>query len=475
MAEILSVGIDIGTSTTQLVFSRITMEDQGGYFSVPRVSIVDKEVIYRSEVYLTPLLSPVLVDGEAVGRIAEEAYRRAGFTPADVDTGAVIITGESARKENAAAVLDRLSVLAGEFVVSTAGPDLESVIAGKGSGAWAASLREHCVTANLDIGGGTTNMVIFSDGEVIAKGCLDIGGRLIRVDGRGVVTYLSPAAEKAARAAGAALARGRRASAGELSAVTDRMARLLDQALGLAPLEPLLRELRTPGSSWLEPVVPRQVFFSGGVANYIGGAAGEDLFPFGDIGVLLGRSIAAGDICRRFPARRGEETIRATVVGAGMFTTTISGSTITCAAGRLPLKNVPVLRLTEAEQARCQAGDRTELARRAAWLLDQSGAECLLLALPGREDPSYEELRALAESLAVGLDGVLPPGAPVLAAVEQDVAKALGGLMDRVLAGRRDVVCIDAVRMEQGDYVDLGRPLCGGLVIPVVVKTLLFG
>lgn len=403
MAEILSVGIDIGTSTTQLVFSRITMEDQGGYFSVPRVSIVDKEVIYRSEVYLTPLLSPVLVDGEAVGRIAEEAYRRAGFTPADVDTGAVIITGESARKENAAAVLDRLSVLAGEFVVSTAGPDLESVIAGKGSGAWAASLREHCVTANLDIGGGTTNMVIFSDGEVIAKGCLDIGGRLIRVDGRGVVTYLSPAAEKAARAAGA------------------------------------------------------------------------DLFPFGDIGVLLGRSIAAGDICRRFPARRGEETIRATVVGAGMFTTTISGSTITCAAGRLPLKNVPVLRLTEAEQARCQAGDRTELARRAAWLLDQSGAECLLLALPGREDPSYEELRALAESLAVGLDGVLPPGAPVLAAVEQDVAKALGGLMDRVLAGRRDVVCIDAVRMEQGDYVDLGRPLCGGLVIPVVVKTLLFG
>ena len=193
MADILSVGIDIGTSTTQLVFSRITMEDQGSYFSVPRVSIVDKEIIYRSEVYLTPLLSPVLVDGAGVGRIAEEEYRRAGFTPADVDTGAVIITGESARKENAAAVLDQLSALAGEFVVSTAGPDLESVIAGKGSGAWAESLREHCVTANLDVGGGTTNIVIFSDGEVAAKGCLDIGGRLIRLDGDGTVRYISPA------------------------------------------------------------------------------------------------------------------------------------------------------------------------------------------------------------------------------------------------------------------------------------------
>ena len=134
MADILSVGIDIGTSTTQLVFSRITMEDQGSYFSVPRVSIVDKEIIYRSEVYLTPLLSPVLVDGAGVGRIAEEEYRRAGCPPADVDTGAVIITGESARKENAAAVLEELSALAGEFVVSTAGPDLESVIAGRAAG-----------------------------------------------------------------------------------------------------------------------------------------------------------------------------------------------------------------------------------------------------------------------------------------------------------------------------------------------------
>lgn len=475
MADILSVGIDIGTSTTQLVFSRITMEDQGSYFSVPRVSIVDKEILYRSQVYLTPLLSPVLVDGAGVARIAQEEYRRAGFTPADVDTGAVIITGESARKENAAAVLEQLSDLAGEFVVSTAGPDLESVIAGKGSGAWAESRREHCVTANLDVGGGTTNIVIFSDGEVVSKGCLDIGGRLIRLDGDGTIRYLSPAAAQAAAAAGVALAAGRRASVEELSRVTDRMALLLDEAMGLAPQEPLLRALQTPGSSWLEPVPPRRVFFSGGVANYIGGEEETELFPFGDIGVLLGRSIARSGLCRRLSAGRGQETIRATVVGAGMFTTTISGSTITYTAGRFPLKNVPVLRLTEAEQERCQSGDAEYLARRVRWLLEQSGARSLVLSLPGRGDPSYEELRTLAETLSAGLDRALPEGAPVLAAVEQDVAKALGILMDRALEGRRDIVCIDSVRMEQGDYVDLGRPLCGGLVIPVVVKTLLFG
>ena len=164
MADILSVGIDIGTSTTQLVFSRITMENAAGFFSVPRISIVAKEVIYKSNVYLTPLRTAVIIDGEAVRRIVAGEFQKAGFSPADVDTGAVIITGESARKENAALVLEELSSFAGDFVVSTAGPDLESIIAGKGSGAFQYSLDHSCLTANLDIGGGTTNIVIFDSG-----------------------------------------------------------------------------------------------------------------------------------------------------------------------------------------------------------------------------------------------------------------------------------------------------------------------
>ncbi len=151
MAGILSVGIDIGTSTTQLVFSRIEMENTTGYFSVPRISVVDKQVIYKSPVYLTPLLTPARIDGDAIRDLVEGEYRSAGFTPEQVDTGAVIITGESARKENAAAVLERLSGFAGEFVVSTAGPDLESIIAGKGSGAFQYSIDHDCTAVNLEL------------------------------------------------------------------------------------------------------------------------------------------------------------------------------------------------------------------------------------------------------------------------------------------------------------------------------------
>ena len=201
MADLLSVGIDIGTTTTQLIFSKIKMENTTGYFAVPRISIVDKEILYQSEVHLTPLLTETLIDSDGVREIVAQEYQKAGIVPSSVDTGAVIITGESARKENARAVMERLSAFAGEFVVSTAGPDLESVIAGKGSGAWAYSLDHHCEAVNLDIGGGTTNIVVFSEGDVIAKGCFDIGGRLIRVE-NGRITHISPSAKLVAESLG---------------------------------------------------------------------------------------------------------------------------------------------------------------------------------------------------------------------------------------------------------------------------------
>ena len=163
---ILSVGIDVGTSTTQVVFSKLQMDNAGGYFSVPRVAIVDKEVVYKSEVYMTPLKTDVLIDTDALRDIVAAEFRKAGYRPEDTDSGAVIITGESARKENSDAVLKSLSDFAGDFVVSAAGPDMESLIAGKGSGAWQYSMDHHCRVANLDIGGGTTNVVLFEDGEI---------------------------------------------------------------------------------------------------------------------------------------------------------------------------------------------------------------------------------------------------------------------------------------------------------------------
>src|SRR5690625_2024016 len=183
MSEIiLSVGIDIGTSTTQLVLSHLTLENTSSAFRVPRISIVDKKVIYKSEIMNTPIVGDLKIDQKQIQHFVENEYKKANIKKSDIQTGAVIITGETARKENAEEVLQALSGYAGEFVVATAGPDLESVIAGKGAGIHTFSKSHSTTVVNLDIGGGTTNMALFERGEVVDTGCLDIGGRLIKID-----------------------------------------------------------------------------------------------------------------------------------------------------------------------------------------------------------------------------------------------------------------------------------------------------
>lgn len=477
--EILSVGIDIGTSTTQVVFSRIAMENTAGYFTIPKVSIVDKEIIYRSEIYTTPLLNQSLIDGDRVREMVASEFAKAGFTPADTGTGAVIITGESARKENSALVLEKLSGFAGEFVVSTAGPDLEAIIAGKGSGAQQHSEEMSCTAVNLDIGGGTTNIALFDCGRTAAKGCLDIGGRLIRLEPDFTVTYISPSAALIAESRGIPLRTGEPASLADLSEVCRGMAQLLEEALGLSPASSLLRQVQTPGSSWLDltglkPI--RAIFFSGGVADgvYRGQPPEDDPIPYGDIGLLLGRAIREGRLCSAFRLEKGKETIRATVVGAGSYTTSLSGSTITYTGEVFPLKNIPVLKLTTEEQEAAFSGNSRLVAERVDWFLSQSDSSLLVIALDGEPDPSYSRLKSLAASLAEA-SRPLPPGAPLLLVVESDIAKALGQAVAGRLDGSRPVVALDSIHVEQNDYIDMGKPLMDGLVVPVVVKTLIFG
>lgn len=479
---ILSVGIDVGTSTTQVVFSKLQMDNAGGYFSVPRVAIVDKEVVYKSEVYMTPLKTDVLIDTEALRDIVAAEFRKAGYRPEDTDSGAVIITGESARKENADAVLKSLSDFAGDFVVSAAGPDMESLIAGKGSGAWQYSMDHHCRVANLDIGGGTTNVVLFEDGETAARGCLDIGGRLICMDSQGMITKVSPAAAVMAQAAGVSVHIGDRGDEKALSAVTRQMAAALNAYLGVGTdtsaggkADAILRQIKTPGSSdFPRPEKVQAVFFSGGVADLIYHES-ADTWAYGDIGVLLGRAIRGSRLFTDFQKMEPGETIRATVVGAGTYTTTISGSTITYSGDIFPLKNIPVIKLDEELQEACFAGETEPVIRRIQWVLGQNDAERFILAMPGKRDPGYTEMKRAAAAIRQIMDRVQPPGEPILLVIESDIAKAMGQMIRQQPDLKRQVVAIDSIHVEDGEYVDMGKPMMNGMVIPVVVKTLIFG
>lgn len=474
---ILSVGIDVGTSTTQVVFSKLQMDNAGGYFSVPRVAIVDKEVVYKSEIYMTPLKTDVLIDTEALRDIVAAEFRKAGYRPEDTDSGAVIITGESARKENSDAVLKSLSNFAGDFVVSAAGPDMESLIAGKGSGAWQYSMDHHCRVANLDIGGGTTNVVLFEDGETLARGCLDIGGRLIRMNPQGIITKVSPAAAVMAQAAGVSVSVGDRCDELKLTAVTRQMAAALNAYLGVGTkdIDAILRQIKTPGSSdFPVPEKVQAVFFSGGVADLIYHES-ADTWAYGDIGVLLGRAIRESRLFTDFQKMEPGETIRATVVGAGTYTTTISGSTITYSDDIFPLKNIPVIKLDEELQEACFAGETEPVIRRIQWVLGQNDEEHFILAMPGKRNPGYMEMKRAAAAIRQIMDRVQPPGEPILLVIESDIAKAMGQMIRQQPDLKRQVVAIDSIHVEDGEYVDMGKPMMNGMVIPVVVKTLIFG
>lgn len=453
--SLISVGIDLGTSTTQLVFSRLYLENSAAPFSVPDVKITKKELLYKSSIHFTPLLSDTVLNTDGIRRIVAEEYEKAGMEKSQVDTGAVIITGETARKENAREVLSSLADFAGDFVVATAGPDLESVLAGAGAGADAYS-REHGISVlHFDIGGGTTNMALYEDGELKATGCLNVGGRLVKIkDGK--IVYLSPVLDGLS-----SLSLGQTATKESLLPVIDLLVQaLMDMAFGQG--ERISHSLRTTALMSLPETIDC-FSFSGGVADLIYTDAPPPDFAYGDIGVLLGQAIARSPLLEH-RHMVPQETIRATVVGAGSHSTRLSGSTITFSGARFPYRNLPVLALTEQEQH----SPASAIAKKREWF-ESSDQNTIILFLPGIKSPSFSRIQAMAESVLQGMQGI----SPLIIATEEDMAKALG---QAILARepKLELVCLDGVKLRQGSYLDIGNPVADGSALPVVIKTLIF-
>jgi ethanolamine utilization protein EutA len=464
--EILSAGIDLGTTTSQVIFSRIVLENIS-YTAIPEVRVQKKDVLYRSPIRFTPLTAEGRIDIPAIRAMLAEEYEAAGIRREDIATGAVIITGETARKENADEAAEGLSSAAGDFVVAAAGPDLESALAGCGAGAADASKSFPEDVVNFDIGGGTTNAAVFRDGVLVDAFALDIGGRLVRIDEADAITYVSPRIVPLIKELGASIAAGARAEASELKKLTDAFAAILRRIATGQPLS-ATEDALFLGHGTEARRLPC-VMFSGGVAECIygekedGPMALENVRQFGDIGPLLGQSIR-----KAFSEAQGirlltpREKIRATVIGAGSYSVRLSGSTVIADDSCVPLKNVPVLRLTETDDLGVLRKAYQRMRR--MYPMDAPVA----ISFAGQRSPDYATLKALSEtitSMTEEDEGVL------LVLVEEDFAKALG-MMLRQRANGRKVICLDRIHAAMGDYVDIGRSVAG--IVPVVVKTLIF-
>lgn len=471
---ILSVGIDVGTTTTQLVFSRLTLADVARPGQIPRVAITGREVVYQSPIVFTPLLDRDSVDAARLQAWVQHEYAAAHVEPGQVETGAVIITGETAKKKNADEILAALSGLAGEFVVSVAGPHVESMISGRGAGAAHYSQVHFTTVTNVDIGGGSANSAIFRSGALIATAAMNYGGRILEIDGAtGRVRAIAEPAQRILADCGVRLEPGEIATMDALRRFTARMADLTVELIeGTA--SPLAQQLYlTPPMS----VSGRGtvLMFSGGIGHYYYAPAPVETVAqvaiHGDVGPLL------ADALRRHPALASyrivapAETVRATVLGAGTQTVTLSGSTIWAEREILPLRNAPVVRPEMPAQLERSAIAAAIDAAVTRWDIDRR-ADVFAIALESGRSLDYNALVELATALNE-FAATMPPDRPLVVIIERDYAQALGQTI-KATAPHRPLLVIDQVGLAEGDYIDVGLPMLDGRVVPLSIKTLVF-
>ena len=472
--RLVTVGIDIGSSTSHLVFARVLFQRQG-HRTAARFVPVERLVHWRSPIMLTPFRPDGTIDADALSRFVRHCYADAGLAPSDVDTGAVILTGEAIKRRNARVITEIFADEAGKIVTASAGHRLESTLAAYGSGATALSAARGACGLHVDIGGGTTKLALVDKGEILGVAAFAVGGRLIARDAAGRWTRVDESAALTCAELGIETSHDSLTDPGTRRRVAGRLADLIaDQVAGrpadalgaaLQLTEPLARTAR-----------PEYLTFSGGVAEYLFGHEKSD---HGDIAQDLAVALAG-----RLTARSGlpvvdpGQRIRATVIGASQFSAQLSGSTIhRSGASALPVRNVPVVRVAQPLPTEIDPAALAEAFTRQAALQDADTARPVALSLAWSGPVTYPRLAAAAQAVATvaaaGGDGEREDELLILV-VDADIAQAMGAILTREAGLRRRLIVIDGVELTDFDFIDVGEYQNPPGVLPVLIKSLLF-
>ncbi len=471
--ELISVGIDIGSAGTQAIFSLIRMQRLGEHLS-SRFSVVSREQLYQSPISLTPYRKDQLIDKEALAAIIDDAYRNAKITPERVDTGAVILTGEALRRENARDIAEILAERGGQFVCTMAGHHIEAMLAGYGSGAaWASNERGERIL-NIDIGGGTTKFAIVERGRVTATAAIQVGGRLHVYDADRALVRLEPAGRHLAAQADMDWVLGATVSAAEI----DRLAGWMAAAIIAAATDD--HPAASVRGLFLTDPLPSldgigAVMFSGGVSEYVYGNETRD---FNDMGKLLGAklaaAIAAGGL--PWPVLPAGTGIRATALGLSEYSVQLSGNTIFVSdPAVLPRRNLRVVRPP------CAFPDIVEpravaavIASHLAKYGSEDANEEIALAFEWQGLPTHARISAFAAGIALGLRKRIRGTRPVCVVLDGDIARTLGRILRDELHVDAPLLVVDGVQLADFDYIDFGRMRQPSRTVPVTIKSLLF-
>ena len=466
--RLTSVGVDIGSSTSHLVFSRLEMRQEGTRYVVAR-----REILNESEIFLTPYLDDLTIDVRALEEFINRQYERAGMKREDVDTGALILTGVAVRRRNSRAIGELFAQEAGRFVAVSAGDSLESTMAAYGSGAVAESARSGGICMNIDVGGGTSKFAICAKGRVREVTAIDVGARLVVLDGAGVVTRIEEAGRFFAAAVGLNPAVGHKMDTSKLPSMASLMADKLFEVMSLSALSPeTQRLLRLPPLSYRGQI--DAITFSGGVSEFI---YGHNPGNFGDLGALLAAEVKKRAQHLAIPVLEPTARIRATVIGASQYTIQVSGSTIFIEPlDAVPVRNVPVvvpelpLDGDDIDQAAIRRAVEMALSR-----LDLTdGKRPVAVGFHWEGSATFARLDAFCSGVKDGLEKVLGRGHPLMLVSDGDIGGILGLHLKEEMRGENPVISIDGITLSEFDYIDIGALIPSSGAVPVVVKSLIF-
>jgi ethanolamine utilization protein EutA len=461
-----SVGVDIGSSTSHLLFSRLELERQDN-----RYVTVKRDVLYQSDILLTPYTGATTIDGAQLGAFVEQQYHAAGLARAQVDTGALILTGVALLRDNARAIADLFAGEAGRFVAVSAGDNLEATMAAHGSGAVALSTDRQTVM-NVDVGGGTTKVVICRDGRTSELMAIDVGARLIAYDSHGSITRLEPAGREIARRLGLDLELYQPVSDANLQRVA---AYMVDELIGEIAVGG-----QTRGSHLLrtEPLRDRHgvaaITFSGGVSEFIYGHATR---TFGDLGPLIASELHRRATDLGAPIESSTGGIRATVIGASQYTIQVSGSTIYLSPlDVVPVRNVPVVMphfpWHEDEFEPETVCTVINQALRRFDLLDAHAPVALAAQWEG--SATYGRIKAFCAGTVEAMQPHLSNGHPLILIFDSDIGGLVGLHVREEMHLSLPIVSIDGVELREFDFIDIGELIPTSGAVPVVIKSLVF-
>lgn len=466
--SIVSVAIDIGSATTNVAFSSIDLVPGAGRYTFGR-----RSVLWQSPVMFTPYRDDAnTIDGERLGAFIEEQYRAADLKRADVDVGAVILTGAALERENARTIGDLFASEGGKFVSVAAGDSLEATLCAYGSGAVALSEAGDPVLS-IDVGGATTKLAFCRDGKVESVAALNVGSRAIVRDTTGAIDRLGIDRSFVEQLCGAQVSTGLQVDERTLSKVASALVGLVvDSARGHMTEDVAEQAYRTTPLVISEPV--KTVIVSGGVAEYCYEREAQD---FGDLGKYLGAELRSQLESMGANLVEGWEGIRATAIGVGQFMIQVSSSTVYLSDQRLlPLENVPVTRLdadlsgAEVDERQVEEAVKDALARVAT----NETSTRVAMAVRWEGSAEFARIDAFCRGLSRAVADMPNPPDPLVLVCNEDIGGILGSYLEGELHVASPVVAIDGVEVRDFEFVDIGRTIDSTRAIPVQVKSLLF-